>query len=191
MDKKLTVLDFTRDFNKLISAIEVKDYTSAKDLVDKMKTEAKDFDYAKPQAAIETAEAVSEVHLNDAKIAAMNHDQRASADALRLAAEIWPTNPKLKDFTTMIGSNADIKTQATLDLDRLMSQRNYRQIYNDQGRYLAAVMDDPTRREQLGKVLTDMNRVNLMIAAANGAEQNGNVPGAWEGIWRGCARSSA
>ncbi len=83
----------------------------------------------------------------------------------------------------MIGNNADIKTQAALDLDRLMSQRNYRQIYNDQGRYLRrsdgrshaarAVGESADRHAQTAS--------NLMIAAANGAEQNGNVPGAWEG----------
>jgi len=182
MKQKLTVLDFTRDSNQLISALEIKDYTLAEELVKKMRQEAKDFDYSKPQAAIETARTVSEMSLNKAKVAAMQGDQKSSAEALKQAAEIWPTNPKLKEFTSMIGNNADIKTQAALDLDRLISQRNYRQIYNDQGRYLAAVMDDPTRQEQLKKVLTDMNRMNLLIAGATGNEQHGNVAGAWETI---------
>jgi tetratricopeptide (TPR) repeat protein len=182
MKQKLTVLDFTRDSNQLISSLEIKDYTLAEELVKKMRQEAKDFDYSKPQAAIETARTVSEMSLNKAKVAAMQGDQKTSAEALKQAAEIWPTNPKLKEFTSMIGNNADIKTQAALDLDRLISQRNYRQIYNDQGRYLAAVMDDPVRQEQLKKVLTDMNRMNLMIAGATGNEQHGNVAGAWETI---------
>lgn len=182
LKQKLTVLDFTRDSNQLVSALEIKDYTLAEDLVKKMRTEAKDFDYSKPQAAIETARTISDMHLNKAKVAAMQGDQKGSAESLREAAELWPTNPKLREFTNMIGNNADIKTQAALDLDRLISQRNYRQIYNDQGRYLAAVMDDPARQEQLKKVLTDMNRMNLLIAGANGNEQHGNVAGAWETI---------
>jgi hypothetical protein len=147
-----------------------------------MKGEAKDFDYSKPTQAIEVARAGSEFYLNQAKVAAMQGNQASSAEALKHAAEIWPTNPKLKEFTSMIGANADVKTQAMLDLDRLISQRNYRQIYNDQARYLASVIDDPGRQEQLKKVLTDMNRLNLVIAAATGSEQHGNVQGAWETI---------
>lgn len=182
MDRKLKVLDFTRDANQLVSAMEVKDYTLAETLITKLRTLAKDFDYTKPQAAVETARTIADMHLNKAKVAAMQGDQKASAEALTQAAGMWPTNPKLKEFTNMIGTNADVKTQAALDLDRLISQRNYRQIYNDQGRYLAAVMDDPTRQESLKKVLTDMNKVNLIIAAATSFAQKGNVAGAWENI---------
>jgi len=180
--KKLMVLDFTRDANQMVSAMEVKDYKLAEELIVKMRARARDFDYSKPLAVIETARTVSDMHLNEAKVAAMKGDQKAGADALRQAAEIYPTNPRLKEFTTMIGSNADVKTQAVLDLDRLLSQRNYRQIYNDQARYLAAVIDDPAHQEQLKKVLTDMNKVNLVIAAATGSAQHGNLPGAWETI---------
>lgn len=182
MEKKMKVLDFTRDSNQLVSAMEMKDYTLAETLVTKMRTMAKDFDYSKPTAAIETAKTISDMHLNKAKVAAMQGDQKSSTDALTQAATIWPTNPKLKEFTNMIGNNADIKTQAALDLDRLLSQRNYRQIYNDQGRYLAAVMDDPIRQESLKKVLTDMNKVNLIIAGATSRSQGGDMAGAWEAI---------
>jgi tetratricopeptide (TPR) repeat protein len=180
--KKLMVLDFTRDANQMVSSMEVKDYKLAEELIVKLRARARDFDYSKPLAVIETARTVSDMHLNEAKVAAMKGDQKAGADALRQAAEIYPTNPKLKEFTTMIGSNADVKTQAVLDLDRLLSQRNYRQIYNDQARYLAAVIDDPAHQEQLKKVLTDMNKVNLIIAGATSNAQHGNLPGAWETI---------
>lgn len=184
MPSKLKVLDFTRDANQLISAMEMKDYTLAEALVTKLRTMAKDFDFSKPQAAIETARTISDMHLNKAKVAAMQGDQKGSTEALTQAATIWPTNPKLREFTNMIGANADVKTQAVLDLDRLLSQRNYRQIYNDQGRYLAAVMDDPVRQESLKKVLVDMNKVNVVIATATGLSQNGSVAGAWETIER-------
>ena len=182
MERKLKVLDFTRDANQLVSAMEVKDYTLAETLITKLRALAKDFDYTKPQAAVETARTIADMHLNKAKVAAMQGDQKGSAEALTQAAGMWPTNPKLKEFTNMIGTNADVKTQAALDLDRLISQRNYRQIYNDQGRYLAAVMDDPGRQESLKKVLTDMNKVNLIIAGSTSLSQNGDIAGAWERI---------
>lgn len=188
MEKKLIVLDFVRMSNQLVSSMEMKDYTLAEELLGKLRAAAKDFDYSKVHAAIETARTVSDMHLNKAKVAAMQGDQKGSTEALTEAANLWPTNPKLKEFTNMIGSNADIKTQATIDLDRLLSQRNYRQIYNDQGRYLAAVMDDAERQETLKKVLTDMNEVNLTIAAANSHAQSSNIAGAWETIERAYER---
>ncbi len=184
MQKKFAVLDFTRDANQLVSAMEMKDYTLAEALVTKLRTLAKDFDFSKPMAAIETARTVSDMHLNKAKVAAMQGDQKGSTEALTQAATIWPTNPKLKEFTNMIGSNADVKTQAVLELDRLLSQRNYRHIYNEQGRFLAAVMDDPVRQQSLKKVLEDMTRVNVIIASASSFSKTGNVEAAWEAVER-------
>jgi len=180
--QKLKILDFTRDANQLVSAIEVKDFTLAEELVVKLKAAAHDFDASKPQAAIETARIASDMTLNKAKVAAMQGDQKASAEALKQAVEFWPTNPQLKEFNNLIKVNSDVKAQAIMDLDRHLSQRDYRQIFNDQGRYLAAVQDDPTRQEQLRKVLIDMNRVNLVVAGANANAQQGNIAGAWEVI---------
>jgi tetratricopeptide (TPR) repeat protein len=184
--KKLLVLDYTRDSNQLISAMEVRDYTTAEAIVNRMRSKARDADESliKAQQAIEVARGASDIYLNEAKVGAMKGDQAKSAEALKNAAEVWPTNPKLKEFTSMIGNNADVKTQAVLELDRLIGQRNFRQIYNDQGRYLAAITDDPGRQEQLKKVLTDMTKVNLAIAAAANLAKNGALPGAWETIER-------
>ena len=41
---------------------------------------------------------------------------------------------------------------------------------------------DAARQESLKKVLMDMNKVNLVIAAATANAQHGNLPGAWETI---------
>ena len=86
-------------------------------------------------------------------------DQNTYATEMKAAAEIWPTNPKLRGLSEMVGQNSDVQAQALMDLDRLLSQRNYRQIYNDQGRYLASAINDPPRQEQLKKVLIDMNPI--------------------------------
>ncbi len=182
MKVKLEVLDYVRDGNQLISAMEMRDYVLAEELVTKLRGMAKDFDYSKPLAAIETAKTVSDMKLNAAKAAAVRSDQAGVEENLRGAAEIWPTNPKLRELSTMIGENSDIQAQALLDLDRLLSQRNYRQIFNDQGRFLASAINDPARQEQLKEVLTTMNRINMVVHAAEEANKNGNSHGAWEAI---------
>ncbi|MFZ4767438.1 MAG: hypothetical protein ACOYMN_21005, partial [Roseimicrobium sp.] len=153
MQKKLAVLDFTRDGNQLVSAMEMKDYTLAEELVGKIRTSSKDFDASKPLAVINTARTISEMHLNKAKVAIMQGDQKTATESLTQAAQIWPTNPRLKEFNEMSGKVADVKTQAVMDFDKLMGQKNYRQIFTDQGRYAAAVLDDPKRQQDLAEVM--------------------------------------
>lgn len=184
MVQKLKVLDYVRDGNQLINALEMKDFGLAEELVTKMRANSKDFDFSKPQAAIETARALCDMRLTAAKAAILRGDQVTYATEMKGAAEIWPTNPKLRGLSEMVGQNSDVQAQALLDLDRLLSQRNYRQIYNDQGRFLASSINDPARQDQLKKVLTDMNRVNMVVHAAGEATRNGNSFGAWEAIER-------
>lgn len=182
MQKKLQVLDFTRDGNQLLSCMEMKDYTKAEELVTKMTALAKDFDASKPLAAINTAKTVSEMQLNKAKQALMQSDQKGATEALAAAVQTWPTNPRLKEFNEMTGKVADVKTQSVMDFDKLLGQKNYRQIFNDQGRYSAAVMDDPKRQGELADVLTKMNKLLVITAGANSLMQQGNTAGAWETI---------
>jgi tetratricopeptide (TPR) repeat protein len=184
MAQKLKVLDYVRDGNQLVNALEMRDFGLAEELVKKLRAGSKDFDFSKPQAAIETARALCDMRLTAAKAAILKGDQVTYATELKAAAEIWPTNPKLRDLSEMVGQNSDVQAQALLDLDRLLSQRNYRQIFNDQGRFLAASINDPARQEQLAKVLKDMNRVNMVVHAAGEATRNGNSFGAWEAIER-------
>lgn len=184
MVTKLKVLDYVRDGNQLINALEMRDFGLAEELVKKLRLSSSDFDYSKPLAAIETARTLSDMRLTAARAAAVRGDQAGVGAELKGAAEIWPTNPKLREVSNMIGQNSDVQAQALLDLDRLFSQRNFRQIFNDQGRYLASAINDPVRQEQLKQVLTDMNRVNMVVHAAGEAARNGNSFGAWEAIER-------
>jgi len=184
MVTKLKVLDYVRDGNQLINALEMRDFGLAEELVKKMRQSSSDFDFSKPLAAIETARTLSDMRLTAARASAVKGDQAGVAAELKGAAEIWPTNPKLREVSNMIGQNSDVQAQALLDLDRLLSQRNFRQVFNDQGRFLASAINDPVRQEQLKKVLTDMNRVNMVVHAAGEAARNGNSFGAWEAIER-------
>ena len=62
----------------------------------------KDFDYAKPMAAINTAKTVSDMQLSKAKNAMIRGDQEAMGEAIKNATEVWPTNPKLTELGGMI-----------------------------------------------------------------------------------------
>ena len=74
-DKKRQALEFAQKSNRLISALDMRDYTLADSLVKDLETIAKDFDSSQPRAAIETAKTVSAMHLAKAKNAAVSGDR--------------------------------------------------------------------------------------------------------------------
>ncbi|MES2596538.1 MAG: hypothetical protein V4662_14430 [Verrucomicrobiota bacterium] len=188
LTEKLKVLDYVRDGNQLVNALEMKDFGLAEELVTKMRKNSKDFDFSKPQAAIETARALADMRLTAAKAAILRGDQNTYASEMKAAAEMWPTNPKLRGLSEMVGQNSDVQAQALLDLDRLLSQRSYRQIFNEQGRFLAASINDPARQDQIKKVITDVTEVTMVVKMAEEQSKTGNAFGAWEAVERVYAR---
>ncbi len=181
-DDKRQALAFTQKSNQLISALEVKDYTLAERLVKTLETTARDFDNSKPMAAIETARTVAAMHLAKARNAAVSNDRATLETELKEATEIWPRNPALADLSTAIFSQSDVQSKALLDFDQLRSQHNYRQIYDDRMRYIAATALSPERQTQLKEVLTDMQTIEEAILKSQEVAKHGDYAGAWETV---------
>lgn len=183
-DDKRRALSFVQKSNQLISAIEVKDYTLAEKLVKELDATAKDFDNSKPMAAIETARTVSAMHIAKAKNAAVSGDKAVLEAELKAATEIWPRNPALAEVGGMIFSQADVQQRALVDFDQLLSQRNYRQIFDDKMRFIAATAMYPEKQEQLRKVLDDMTVIEAALIRSQEVEKRGDFAGAWESAER-------
>ena len=180
--EKARVLDFVRDSFQLVSAIEVKDYALAEELVKKLRVTAKDFDASKPTAAIETARSVAGMHINKARVAATKGDSNTVSEELKAATELWPNNPELKTVASMIFNRGDNQAQALNDLDSLIGQKNYRQIFLDQGKYIAAAADKPDYQAKLKPILEDMAKVQMVLAQSEKLAQVGDKYGAWEAV---------
>ena len=181
-DDKRQALMFTQKSNQLISALEVKDYTLAEKIVHELETTAKDFDNSKPMAAIETARTVAAMHLAKARNAAVSNDRVTLEAELKEATEIWPRNPALADLSTSIFSQSDVQSKALLDFDQLRSQHNYRQIYDDRMRFIAATAMSPERQTQLKEVLGDMQTIEEAILKSQEIAKHGDYAGAWETV---------
>jgi len=179
-DDKRQALAFAQAANKLISAIEVKDYALAETIVTELAGSAKDFDSSKPMAAIETAKTVSAMHIAKARNAAVSGDREVLETELRAATEIWPRNPSLAEVSSQIFSQADVQGRALLDFDQLLGQKNYRQIFDDRMRFIAATAMHPERQEQLRQVLDNMSTVEAAIIRSQAIEKRGDYAGAWE-----------
>ena len=187
-DDKRRALDFTQKGNRLISALDVRDYAQAEKLVNELEAMAKDFDGSQPRGAIETARTVSGMHLAKARNAALSGDRTTLESELREATTLWPRNPALAEVSGMIFSQADAQGKAVADLDQLLSQHNYRQIYDDKMRFIAAAALYPERQEQLKKVLENMQQIETVLARSTEIAKRGDSAGAWEGVERAYSR---
>lgn len=179
-EQKRKVLEFSQKNYQLISAIEVKDFSLADKLVKELTASTKDFDPSKPLAAIETARTVAGMHLAKARNAAVSGDKTTLESELKAATEIWPRNPALSEVSGLIFNQADVQQKALVDLEQLISQHNYRQIFDDKLRFIAAAALYPERQEQLKKILDQMQIVETAIIQAGEIEKHGDYAGAWE-----------
>ena len=183
--KKREVLEFTRKSNQLLSALEVKDYQRAGTLVKELETISRDFDSAKPMAAIETARTVSALHLAKARAAATSGDRATLETELRTATEIWPRNPALAEVSGAIFTQTDVQQQALNDFERLHAQKNYRQIFEDKVRFIAATALHPEKQEKLKQVLDQVQLAEAALLRAAELAKRGDAAGAWESVERG------
>ena len=180
--QKRKALLFMQQSDQLLSALEVKDYTLAEKLVDRLSNSATDFDTSKATAAIETAKQISALHLAKARNAAVSGDRVTLEAELKAATEIWPRNPELTQVSGLIFDQSDVQQKALVDLDELLSQHNYREIYNDKMRFIAAAAMYPDRQKQLGVVLDQMQTIETSMIQAQEMSKQGDYAGAWETV---------
>jgi hypothetical protein len=183
-DKKRKCLDFAQKSYQLISALDVRDYGRAEQLVKDMKKVANDFDDSKPSQAIEGARVQARLLIAKARDAALNNDKPTLEKALADAAAVWPNNPEYTEATTKLFNQSDVVQKSLLEFDQLISQRNYRQIWNDKVRFIAAVSVNPDRRQTLEKVMKNIETIEASLMRAEEMSRTGNHAGAWEGLER-------
>ena len=179
-ERKRLVLTYAQNSFQLVNAIEVKDYALAEKLVTDMKTQAGDFYYSKPTAAIETAKLSSNMRIRTAKNAALQGDNEAYESNILAAAQIWPTNPMLQEQFNLIADSADVQQQAKLEFDRLLSTQSYRQIFTDKARYMAATAEDPERLKALEQIVGNIQEIETVMKQADTLAKAGNNYAAWE-----------
>lgn len=187
-EDKRRALKYTRMKNELLAALEVNDLTRAEKLANDMTRTASDFDPSKPLAKVETAKTISAMHLAKAKNAALSGDRAAMESELRTAAEIWPRNPALAEVGENIFKQTDVQQQALNELDQLLEQGDYRAVYKQSAKFIAAAALYPDRQQKLGNILAQMTEIETALQRAREIQQRGDAAGAWESIQDAAAR---
>jgi tetratricopeptide (TPR) repeat protein len=177
--QKRQVLEFVRESYKLIAALDAKDYTTAGDLTKKLKAMAGDFDATKAEAAIATYTRVSSMHIDAAKLAASKGDNDKAGQEIKNAMEVWPQNPKLAEFDKLVESGGGMAV-AKNDFDRLLSEKNYREIFRRQYELAPSIAGDAAREDAFKQIITNLTRIEAALGkAAEFAKMDQDVA-AWE-----------
>ena len=180
--KKRLALEFTQKSNQLLGAMEAKDYATAETLMVGLVKTAKDFDGTQAKALIESSRRGAKMHLLTARNAAQTNDQKTLKESLTAATELWPMNPALAEFSEKIFDQGDVQLRALNDFDALLSQKNYRQIFDDQARYIAAIALHPDREPKLKQVIQNIQTIETALLRAQEMKRQSNFAGAWESV---------
>ena len=184
-EKKRQVQVYMSELNLLYGAMQARDYGKAQTLVTTLKGMAKDFPAAKADSAIAGYTLASNIAIEDAKANLLAKESDKAAEAIKEAATIWPTNPKLKEFESMIGSTSQLVASRN-NFDRLLSENNFREIAKraEEGEFILAVRGDPERTEALTQIRDNLRKIEIAISKASEFSRVGADYGAYEQLAR-------
>ena len=178
-ERKRRVQQYVRDLNDLYGMMQARDYTKAKLMVAKLKTLARDFPSAKADSAIAGYTLASDLSIEKAKALLIGGKSDEAAKEIVSAAEIWPTNPKLEEFKTLISGSSAV-VMARKDFDRLIAEQNYREIFKRQYEFAPVIKDDPERLDAFQQIIENIKRIEIALNKAAEFANLGSSYSAWE-----------
>lgn len=179
LEKKRRVAEYVRDLHELYGTLQARDYVRGKELADRLKQTAKDFPSSKVDSAIAAYTLASDLAIEEAKAHLIARDSDKAAEKIKAAAEIWPTNPKLEEFRTLVANSGGVVV-ARNDFDRLLSEGNYREIARRQYEFAPAIDGDPTRMDAFKQIMESLQSIEEALAQAGEFSRIGQNYDAWE-----------
>jgi len=165
LEKKQRVAAYVRDLHELYGTLQARDYTKAKELATRLKTNATDFPSSKVDSAIAGYSLASDLAIEEAKAHLLAKNNDKAAEKIKAATEIWPTNPKLDEFRKLI-TNAGPMVVARNDFDRLISEGNYREIFKRQYELAPAIQGDAGREDAFKQVISNLTKIEASLGKA-------------------------
>lgn len=174
---------YAQDIRNLISAMENKDFDTARTLVKQLQEQSSDFQATKAVPLIETAVQASNLHLLNAQQAMFNKDTAKAQDEVKLAMQIWPMNPEIKNIQKAYTTNMDI-VKARDDFERLIREQNYRQVFRDQYRFAPAIQGDARLEDAFKQIISNITKIETSLEKAKQFNSMGQHYAAWEELKR-------
>lgn len=179
LEKKRRVAEYVRDLHELYGTLQARDYTKTMELAARLKSAAKDFPSSKVDSAIAGYTLASDLAIEEAKAHLLAKENDKSAEKIKAAAEIWPTNPKLKEFRTLVSASSGLVTTRN-DFDRLLSEGNFREIARRQYEIAPVIQGDATREDAFKQIMTNLKKIEIALEKASEFSKSGQNYAAWE-----------
>ena len=179
LEKKLEVQAYFRDLNELYGAMQARDYVKAKELSTGLKKRAKDFPSSKVDSAINGYTIAADLAIEQAKGHLLARETDKATEKITQAAEIWPTNPKLQEFSDLVGNTSQL-VMIRNDFDRLLSEQNYREIFSRQYEIAPVIKGDATREDAFQQIITNLREIEMALGKAGEFSRAGQKYAAWE-----------
>jgi Flp pilus assembly protein TadD len=179
LEKKRQVANYFRDLNELYGTLQAHDYTKTMELAARLKTSAKDFPSSKVDSAIAAYTLASDLAIEEAKAHLLAKEGDKASEKIKAAAEIWPTNPKLKEFRNLVNNSGGLVLIRN-DFDRLLSEANFREIARRQYEIAPAIQGDPTREDAFKQIMTNLTKIETALGKASEFSKMGQNCAAWE-----------
>jgi hypothetical protein len=179
LEKKRRVADYVRDLHELSGTLAARDYTKTQILAERLKASAKDFPSSKVDSAIAAYTLASDLAIEEAKAHVLAKNSEKAAEKIKAATEIWPTNPKLKEFSSLVNSSGGLNV-ARNDFDRLLGEANYREIARRQYEIAPAIQGDPVREDAFKQIMTNLGKIETALGKAGEFSKVGQSYAAWE-----------
>lgn len=179
LDKKRRIAEYVRDLHELYGTLQARDYTKTMALAARLKEAAKDFPSSKVDSAIAAYTLASDLAIEEAKGHLIGRESDKAAEKIRVAAEIWPTNPKLEEFRNLVNNSSGLVVIRN-DFDRLLSEGNYREVARRQYEIAPAIMGDATREDAFKQIMTNLTKIEAALGKAQEFSKMGQAYAAWE-----------
>lgn len=170
---------YIRDLSMLFDAVQAKDYGRARELTVELKKKAKDFPSSKAESTISANTIASNMAISSAQKAFINEDEEGVVTAIQRATELWPTNPKLADFSKQLDTGTTVNV-ARKDFKRLIQEGNYREIYKRQYEFAPAIANQPEDLAAFKEIMSNLGKIEMAIEKAKSFSKAGNSYAAWE-----------
>lgn len=179
LEKKLRIAQYFRDLNELYGTLQAHDYTKTMELAARLKSAAKDFPSSKVDSAIAAYTLASDLAIEEAKGHLLNKEGDKAAEKIKVAAEIWPTNPKLAEFRNLVNNTSGLVSVRN-DFDRLLSEGNFREIARRQYEIAPAIQGDSKRENAFKQIMTNLTKIEAALGKASEFSKVGQDYAAWE-----------
>ncbi len=179
LEKKRRIAEYVRDLHELYGTLQARDYTKTMELAERLKSASKDFPSSKVDSAIAAYTLASDLAIEEAKGHLLAKESDKAAEKIKAAAEIWPTNPKLKEFRNLV-SNSGGLILIRNDFDRLLSEGNFREVARRQYEIAPAIQGDPAREDAFKQIMTNLTKIETALGKASEFSKMGQDYAAWE-----------